>query len=174
MVVKHLETLEHEHCSVLTLCSFLPAQRSGGWKAEMNSWSFHLAKTKGQFQEKPKENIFFSFFPILSPFFELSHYPMKISLDSLFFRTSNVNLFYLLLVWSQYVSPVYFKCTGPAPWHLNLCLPPIPPKGCKGRGHFPAGQQCGELALLPSFLQSWCLVWGIWTCNFLLFERIEV
>lgn len=56
----------------LPICCVLWVQRSDGWKAESNSWSFHLAKMKRQLQGKPKENIFQLFsLHFLSPFLSL-------------------------------------------------------------------------------------------------------
>lgn len=132
----------------------------------MDSWSFHLVKTKEQFQWKPKENTFpaspFLSFPLF--WAQSSFYEKDLGLIVL--SCFQQKPLYSLLVWRE--------CRGPPLWDLKLCLPSIPLKGRKGRGHFPAGRQVGELTLLPSLLHSWCLVWGKQTHVFTRFERSEV
>lgn len=98
----------------LPICCILWVQRSDGWKAESNSWSFHLAKMKRQLQGKSKENIFQLFsLPFLSPFWAwLSLYLMKRSLVSLFFPSPNINLFTPRLAYQSPILPVHGTCSS--------------------------------------------------------------
>lgn len=168
---KHLSTSTFPFLPPLLLSPSTEEWWVKGWDELLK---FPLSEDKGTVPGKAQRKHLSQLFslPFLSPFLcsliTLSH-EKKFGLIIL--SCSQHKSVYLLLVRSERVSPLYLKCTGPAPWHLRLLPPTVPPKG---RGHFSAGWQCGELALLPPVLQSWCLVWGIETHIFPLFERSEV
>lgn len=139
----------------LPICCVLWVQRSDGWKAESNSWSFHLAKMKRQLQGKSKENIFQLFsLPFLSPFWAwLSLYLMKRSLVSLFFPSPNINLFTPRLAYQSPILPVHGTCSS-----LVLEAVASPPSFLRDtkEDHAFLLSTSEESALQLSLCRSWC------------------
>lgn len=139
----------------LPICCVLWVQGSDGWKAESNSWSFHLAKMKRQLQGKPKENIFQLFSLLfLSPFLSLVitfSYEKKFGL--------------IVLSFSQHKS-IYSKVSMSVPytssmWDLRLpgtwsCASPPSFLGDTKEDHAFLLGTSEESALQFSLCRSWC------------------